>query len=65
MIVSENIDRAIIRFRHEVRKSGIVSQLKLREIPKKSLRKKAKAAIAERRRRQAEKRRRVYTEGKR
>jgi ribosomal protein S21 len=65
MIVVEslNIDKAIIRLRHETRKSGIVSQLKLREIAKKSLRRRAKATIALRRRRQAEKRRRVYTEG--
>jgi ribosomal protein S21 len=57
LATSQNIDQAIIRLRHETRKSGIVTQLKLREIGKKSLRKRAKAAIAERRRRQSLKRR--------
>jgi ribosomal protein S21 len=60
LVASQNIDQAIIRLRHETRKSGLVTQLKLREIAKKSLRRRAKATIAERRRRQAEKRRRVY-----
>jgi ribosomal protein S21 len=60
---SQNPDEVVRKFRHETRKSGIVTQLKLREIAKKSLRKRAKAAIAERRRKQSEKRRRVYTEG--
>ena len=41
-------------------KSGLISQLKLREIPKKSVRRKAKSLIAQRRRKQAEKRRGVY-----
>jgi ribosomal protein S21 len=65
IVASQNIDLTIKVFRHEVRKSGIVSQLLLKEIAKPSERRKAKDRIALRRKKQAEKRRGVYTEGKR
>ncbi|MGA2467347.1 MAG: hypothetical protein ABSH06_23750 [Thermodesulfobacteriota bacterium] len=60
---NQNPDEVVRKFRYEVKKSGIVSQLLLKKIAKKSERRKAKQRIALRRKRQVEKRRRVYTEG--
>lgn len=60
IVQSGNFDSVIKVFRYEVKKSGIVTQLKLGGIAKKSERRKAKAQIALRRKRQAEKRRERY-----
>jgi ribosomal protein S21 len=57
LIVVGNIEQVLKVFRAETRATGLTSELKIRSIAKKSERKKAKRQIAQRRRKQAEKRR--------
>jgi len=53
-----NIDLAITQLKRKISKSGVRRELRLRDIPKRSERRKAKRRIAEVRRRRAERRRR-------
>jgi len=55
--VNSDIEKAIVVLKKEMGKSGLLRDLRLKAIPKKSSRRKAKNELAGRRRRQIERRR--------
>lgn len=63
VLVTHSIESAIRNFRHEVKQSGMTTQLLLEKVAKPSERRKLKNKLALRRKRQQEKRRALHFRG--